>query len=103
IEDVLKRLDQAIAARLLARTGDGRFGFIHDLVRETLMAALDTGERRRRHAAVVYALERSPRLATGMLPAQVAQHAYLAVPELEPSAAIDYVLTAAREASVRLA
>ncbi|GHF69053.1 tetratricopeptide (TPR) repeat protein [Amycolatopsis bartoniae] len=94
-------LDQAVAARLVVAAGNGRFGFVHDLVRETLYASLDdAGER---HAAVVRALDRSPELAGRVFPADLARHGLLAGNRLEPGRAVDLLLVAARDAARRMA
>jgi AAA ATPase domain len=103
--EVDRLLDQAVTARLVTVLGDGRFAFAHDLVRETLHDSLDEAESRRRHAAVVRAVDRSPAasFAGQIVPAELAGHAYLAGDDLEPARAVDHLLAAARDAGSRLA
>ena len=98
-----KLMAPAFAARLLTRGRSGRVRFVHDLVRESLSAMLADDQRRERYAAIVRALQRAPVLAGRVLAAQMANYAYLAVPEIEAAVALQHVLAAAREASTRLA
>ncbi|HEV2777857.1 MAG TPA: AAA family ATPase [Actinophytocola sp.] len=103
VPQVDRLLDEAQAARLVLPLGAGRFAFAHDLVRETLYDSLDKPDARRRHAAVVHAIDRSPALADLVVPGDLANHAYLAGPEVEPARAVDHLLAAARDATHRLA
>ncbi|WP_405092637.1 AAA family ATPase [Micromonospora sp. NBC_01392] len=97
-------LDRAAAARLVLSRGGGRFAFVHDLVRETLYDGLSEHERHARHAAVVRAVDRADdALAGRLMVADLARHAWLAGPELDPVRAGDLLLAAARGASGRLA
>ncbi|SOD63831.1 AAA ATPase domain-containing protein [Streptomyces zhaozhouensis] len=96
-------LGQAVTARLVVQRGDGRFAFGHDLVRETLYAALEEPEARRRHAAVVRALDRRPALADRVPPADLARHAHLAGDEVAPARALELLRAAAADAGFRLA
>ncbi|WP_393916238.1 ATP-binding protein [Halostreptopolyspora alba] len=96
LDSLLKR---AVAARLVTRLADGRFGFVHDLVRDVLTTRLDDAALRARHAAVVRGLKQTARADPGTL----AHHAYLAVPDVDPSHALDLLLAAARNACHRLA
>ncbi|MGH3761667.1 ATP-binding protein [Actinophytocola sp.] len=98
-----RMLSEAVAARLVVTLGEGRFAFAHDLVRETLYESLDEEEARRRHAAVVRALDRSPALAERIFPADRAHHGYLAGGELEPGVVVDLLTAAAEEARRRMA
>jgi len=86
-----------------AARGGGEFAFAHDLVRETLYDGLDEVGRRRRHAAVIRAMDLSAVLADRLHPTELARHAYLAGGELEPVAAVDRLVAAARDACSRLA
>ncbi|MDT0344903.1 ATP-binding protein [Streptomyces litchfieldiae] len=103
VPEVDRLLDHAVAARLVAQRGAGRFGFAHDLVRETLYEALDESERRARHAAVVRALDDDPELAGRVPPADAARHAWLAGPEVAPARVVDLLLAAANDAVGRMA
>ncbi|MFI6132571.1 AAA family ATPase [Micromonospora sp. NPDC051141] len=97
-------LDRAAAARLVLSGGGGRFAFVHDLVRETLYDGLSEHERHARHAAVVRAVDRADDALAGRpIAADLARHAWLAGPELDPVRAGDLLLAAARDASGRLA
>jgi tetratricopeptide (TPR) repeat protein len=103
VPQVDRLLDHALTARLVVTLGAGRFGFAHDLVRETLYDGLGEEEARRRHAAAVRALDGSPALAARVLAADLARHAYLAGDDLEPDRAVDHLLAAARDADSRMA
>ncbi|WP_049566983.1 ATP-binding protein [Streptomyces sp. SBT349] len=95
-------LDHAVTARLVTQRGTGRFAFAHDLVRETLYGELSDVERRRRHAAVVRALEPAG-LADHVPPADLARHARLAGADLAPSRAVELLRAAAGDAVGRMA
>jgi hypothetical protein len=101
--EIDRLLDAAVAARLVVTRGDGAFGFAHDLVRETLYEALGDAQRRRRHAAVIRAVDPAGALADRLPPADLARHAYLAGGDLEPGRAVDLLVAAARDAGARLA
>jgi tetratricopeptide (TPR) repeat protein len=103
VPEVRALLDRAVGARLVSSTDAVRFVFAHDLVRETLYASLCEVERRRRHAAVVRAVERVPAIRRQVVPADRANHARLAVPDVDPADALALLLDAARDASRRLA
>lgn len=103
VPEVNHVLRQAAMARLVVPLDDGRFGFAHDLVRDALYASLDEGVRRQHHASVVRVIDGAPVLAGQAAAADLAHHAYLAVPDVEPDVALRHLLAAAREASCRLA
>jgi hypothetical protein len=92
-------LDEAVATGLLERDGADRHLFVHDLVREHLLASLDPADARERHRAVALALAASD--AAEMRTSRLAGHAVLAVPELGAAQAVAWCREAAREA-VRL-
>ncbi|MFE2940522.1 ATP-binding protein [Streptomyces sp. NPDC059255] len=96
-------LERAVAARVVVGARSGRFAFAHDLVREALYESLPAPDVRRRHAAVVRALDADPALNAHLLPAELARHAYLAGAALERDRRLDLLLAAARDASSRLA
>ncbi|MFC9430314.1 ATP-binding protein [Streptomyces sp. NPDC056987] len=96
-------LERAVAARVVVGARSGRFAFAHDLVREALYESLPEPDVRRRHAAVVRALDADPALNARLLPAELARHAYLAGAALERDRRLDLLLAAARDASSRLA
>jgi hypothetical protein len=103
VPEVDQLLARAAAARLVTALGDGRFAFAHDLVRESRYAELAPAEVRRRHAAVVHALDAAPDLVPLVFAADRARHAYLAGDEVEPARAAGLLVAAARDASARLA
>ncbi|MGN9808210.1 ATP-binding protein [Micromonospora sp. BQ11] len=100
---VNRDLNRAVAARLVLDHGAGRSAFVHDLVRETLYDGLPAADRRARHAAVVRAVDGSAALAVHLVPADLARHAWLGVPDLPPERAADLLVVAAREAGRRMA
>ncbi|HET6833056.1 MAG TPA: AAA family ATPase [Acidimicrobiales bacterium] len=103
VTEVNALLRQAITARLVVSVDDRRFSFAHELVRETLYGSLDDAELRRLHAAVVRAIARSPDLRSRLVPADRANHARLAIPDVDAADALVLVIDAARDASRRLA
>ncbi|MBF6240129.1 AAA family ATPase [Nocardia otitidiscaviarum] len=111
--DLADTLAQAARARLIGRTGTAlggpsgdRFVFVHDLIRETLLARLDAADLHRRHADVLAALERLPRDVTGATASDFAHHAYQLTRSGDPAAsarALHYLLSAAADADTRSA
>lgn len=95
-------LGQAVAARLVVELTEGRLGFAHDLVRETLYESLGEGAAGR-HARVITALDADPALRAHVLPADQARHAYQAGHELPPAVTVERLLSAADEAHRRMA
>jgi hypothetical protein len=93
-----RELAAAEAAALIVHR-DGRWAFVHDIVREHLYAGLPVGRRRELHAALVEILRRRPATA----PATVARHARLAVPVLPVAEAVPLLVAAAEDAAARLA
>ncbi|MEU0794522.1 AAA family ATPase [Amycolatopsis sp. NPDC005961] len=103
VPEIDQLLARAATARLVTAVGDGRFAFAHDLVRESRYAELEPAEVRRRHAAVVRALDAEPDLVPLVFAADRARHAYLAGDEVEAERAAELLVAAARDASARLA
>jgi len=103
VPQVDRLLDQAVAARLAVVQGQGRFAFAHDLVRETLYANLSEADRRKQHAAVIATVRDAPAAPGRLFPADMARHALLAGRELDPEEAVDLLLTAAIDATGRMA
>jgi hypothetical protein len=103
VQDVDRLLDQAVTARLVVTRGAGRFAFVHDLVRETLYGQLDVAEARRRHAAVVRAIDGAPEVRPLVMPADLAGHAYLSGDHLPADRVIDLLLAAGKDAGSRMA
>ncbi|GAA0391720.1 LuxR family transcriptional regulator [Acrocarpospora corrugata] len=95
-------LNQAVNARLVVAGEDGRFSFAHDLVRETLYATIEGTEARRRHAAVIRALDESAALTEWIFPADQAHHAYLAGDALDPARVVRSLREAEHDAARRL-
>ncbi|MEK8107913.1 AAA family ATPase [Micromonospora sp. M12] len=85
------------------RPGGGRFAFAHDLVRETLYDGLTDDERQARHGAVVRAVDDLRELTDRLIPADLARHAYLAGPALDPARVATLLVAAGRDAFARLA
>ncbi|MDG4792941.1 AAA family ATPase [Micromonospora sp. WMMD1082] len=96
-------LDVAVTARLLLAVGGGRYSFAHDLVRETLYDGLADDDRKARHAAVVRAVDEHVALDRLLIPADLARHAWLAGAHLDAARSTELLVTAARDASCRLA
>jgi len=99
-------LGEALAARLLVLAEDGRLAFVHDLVREALVAGLAPDEARRRHAAVVAALDRpeaAEEVAALVEPGDLAHHAHRAGDRVDAERTVGLLLAAARAAASRMA
>ncbi|NNH70213.1 AAA family ATPase [Nocardia uniformis] len=104
--DLTDALDTAVRARLINPVDGDRFIFVHDLIRETLLARLTGPDIRRRHADVLAALEHLPSDVSGATPGDLAHHAYRLARSGDPDAdrrALRYLLAAAADACGRLA
>ncbi|MBK3539088.1 AAA family ATPase [Streptomyces sp. MBT67] len=103
VPHVDRLLESAVAARVVVPRPSGQYAFAHDLLRETLYASLDDAEARERHAAAVRALDAHGGLGDAVPPGALARHAHLAGDALERDRRLDLLLSAARDASGRLA
>jgi hypothetical protein len=97
------RLSHTLEAGLIAPASGTRLRFVHDLVRESLCTSLSAADKAAMHAAAFRAVASRPELAARVLPAQLANHAYLAGSELTVAEAVPPLLDAAHAASARLA
>jgi AAA ATPase domain len=109
-DEVTRLLEVAVKARILAVAapsaatgGLSTFRFAHDLFRECLYEELETTARTRLHARLAAALEALGPPGRPGLTAQLARHYSLAVPVVEPAAALAAARRAAAEATDRLA
>ncbi len=97
-EELLRVLDRAIAAGVLAADGPGRYRFCHALIREVVYQDLDLSGRARLHAEIVCVLEDLYRSETAMHLDQIAYHAVAAAPGGSSDKAIQYAITAGEAA-----
>jgi hypothetical protein len=107
LDKVAQLLDVAVTARILAPTGAtaglGAVRFTHDLFRECLYEGLEGSARTRLHAQLAATLEALGPPGRPGLAAELARHCTLAVPVVEPAAALAAAGRAAAEATGRLA
>ena len=96
---VLAHLDEAVRGGVVDRRAGGRFGFVHDLFSETLLADLPGVELAGAHLRVATALERADR----PRPVEIARHRLAALPLGDPAAASAAAYTAGRAALAELA
>jgi hypothetical protein len=98
-------LDEALAARILARAADGAgtFRFAHLNIRDLLYEELRTDERARLHARVARALEALHPLDPTPVAAELAHHFRAAAAVLGPAPAAHWAALAGGEAARRLA
>lgn len=89
----------ALSARLLRVDGEGRYAFVHDLVRETVLTDLADDAAAELHRAVVAALREHPDL---VLPGQAAEHAVAAGALIPAERTVDLLVAAGRDANARL-
>ena len=103
--ELLAVLDEAAAAGLIQALPEqpGRFGFMHDLVREVLAAGLSSGERARLHQRIGRALEglygQEPEPPVN----ELAHHFHHASAAGEEERALEYAVLAAADANAVLA
>lgn len=98
VANVAAQLDEAVAAGLLLPHGAGGYRFAHDLVRETVQADLEPGDRARHHARAVDVLAAGREVDDGDRAARLAHHALAAAPFVDPAAAAGYAERAAEQA-----
>jgi len=91
--DTLAGMDAACRARLLAEEADGSLVFLHDLIRETILADLTGANRAALHRYVADALERLPRAEW-----RAVELAYHFAEGDEPERALPYALFAGDQA-----
>ncbi len=92
-------LAEAVTAGLLDATDAGH-AFVHDLVRETVVAGLAPDDARRRHALLV---ERLATEVAGVTPGDLAHHAHHAGDEVDLDRRLALLQAAARRAAGRMA
>jgi tetratricopeptide (TPR) repeat protein len=104
-EDVLDRLDEAQAARVVtdAPTGRDRLRFSHALIRDSLYGDLAGAERLRLHRQAVESLEDLYRAEREPYLAELAYHAFEAAPAGDVDRAIEYARRAGDQAAELLA
>jgi DNA-binding SARP family transcriptional activator len=104
-EEVLDRLDEAQAARVVTDTPTGRdrLRFSHALIRDSLYGDLAGAERLRLHRRAVESLEELYQAEREQNLAELAYHALEAVPAGEVDRAIDYARRAGDQAAGLLA
>ncbi|HWE09077.1 MAG TPA: protein kinase [Solirubrobacteraceae bacterium] len=102
-ERVLDTLDEAVAARVLAATGPGRYRFAHGVVADALAESIPAGRRAELHRQVGLALEKlfADRLEPHL--AELAHHFLEAAPAGELDKGLRYASVAAERAAGGLA
>ncbi len=97
--EVLEGLDAALRAGLVsARDGPGRYGFVHALVRDTLLGSIATDQRARLHLLAAEAIEELHADDADAHLAEIAHHFLQAVSEGGARRAVDYAERAAQRA-----
>lgn len=89
----------ALSARLLRATPGGRYEFVHDLVRETLLTDLDPDHAQALHAAIVEASAAHPDVISA---GQAADHAVRAGSLVSADTAVDLLVAAGRAANAQI-
>ena len=99
LADIVALLDTAVRAGVVVAAADGRFAFVHDLFRETLLHELSIADRARSHLRVATALEAAatPRLV------EIARHRLASSPFGDPGAAAAAAHAAGRDAVAHFA
>ena len=100
-DSVLDVVDAGVAARLLVDLPSGQLGFAHALVRQTAEAELGPARRRRLHAQLADALERSPGAGTELT--SISHHRSAGAEAGRTAPVVDAALRAAGNALGRLA
>lgn len=102
-DELLDRVESAVATGLVTEDDQvlGRFGFTHDLVRETLQAAVGGTRRARVHYRVAQALLDQAGGGDPALPFELAHHPVHAVPLVPAEEVVGHVVAAADAAVTR--
>lgn len=87
-EELLDGIDEAVAGHLIAPTMDGSFGFIHELIRQTLLSRVSMPRRQRLHLRVGEAMTKLYEGREDVHAAEITHHLFQA------GAAADPVVTA---------
>jgi DNA-binding winged helix-turn-helix (wHTH) protein len=104
-KDLMASLDEAIASGVLVAAPESvtEFGFSHELQRAALYEGLDAPERRRWHLRVADVLEQRKAAAEAVSAAELAYHAYAALPESDPRKVVTFCRQAAAAATAAFA
>lgn len=94
--DLLGRLDEAVNARLLIKSKTGSYRFAHVLVRDVLYKKLSSAERSARHLFIGEKLAAHYGDAIDSHAAELAHHFVRALPNGDPSRAVDLSIRAAQ-------
>jgi predicted ATPase len=98
---LLDTLDDAARARLVHKSKEGRYRFVHPLIADVLYKQLSASERATRHRAAGEALVAFHRDALDVHAAHIAHHFFKAAPAGTAREAYDYSVRAAEHASLR--
>jgi DNA-binding winged helix-turn-helix (wHTH) protein len=100
---VLESLSEAEAAGLAVGGDDGRFGFVHDLVRESIYRDLSVAARPRLHRKMAQALEATTLRGANADLSQVAYHYSLGLADGAADQAVRFGYLAGQQANERMA
>jgi tetratricopeptide (TPR) repeat protein len=103
---VLEALEEAERAHLVVAQAEGRetrYGFAHELIRQTLAESLSLPRRQRLHARIAEAIERVYAGATDKHTSALAHHFYQAGAASDPEKTTGYLVAAAEQAGVAAA
>lgn len=100
---VLESLSEGEAAGIALATDDGRFGFVHDLVRESIYRDLSIAARTRLHRKMAQALEATALRGPTTDVSQIAYHYALGVADGAAEPAVRYSYLAGQQANERMA
>jgi DNA-binding SARP family transcriptional activator len=104
-DELVSRLDEAVAARLVAHVPGSRseLRFTHALVRETLYDELRAADRRDLHRRAAEAITQAAGAPTGAHLSEIAHHYFQALPSVDPDAAVEWARRAGDHARDLLA
>jgi tetratricopeptide (TPR) repeat protein len=104
-DDMVGRLDEAVAARLVAYAQGSRseLRFTHALVRDTLYDELSAADRRDLHRRAAEAITRTVGTPTGTHLSALAHHYLQALPSVDPDVAVEWARRAGDQARDLLA
>lgn len=97
-EELLDAIDEATAGHLIAPANDGKFGFVHELIRQTLLSRVSMPRRQRLHLRVGEAMAKLYEGRETEHAAEITHHFFQAGAAAEPTVTTRFMILAGDKA-----